>query len=400
MRIIIITAHFPSYDFPGKTYATQFLYDYAYEWSKENEVHIVHFARKYPNMFYKFARILSAIGVKRFNKYVVDLEAIADRSYTYNGVYIHRIGFTKYIPHGNTTKGQIDNLSKELTEIYAGLIASADLLIGDCIDPLVQVFSITELFKEKKCLQIIHDTDIQMLKKKSVLSTLSKFDALLLRSQKQKKIISNYIRDFNYAYMFSGIPYEQVNKTPEYRTETKRLLYVGALYKSKGLDTIIDALAKSTNDYQLTIVGEGIDRQYFENKVDKLGIQDKVLFVGKVPHSKVFEYMRAADLLLLISRETFGMVYVEAMSQGCIPVAALGEGIDGVVVNGENGFLSPLDDADALTKLLDSLYEYSEQEIQQLSKNAFETARHMTNQKLALTLLNSIKKSNYSRNIT
>ena len=47
-----------------------------------------------------------------------------------------------------------------------------------------------------------------------------------------------------------------------------------------------------------------------------------------------------SDVFVLPSvNETFGMVYLEAMSQGCIPIGTSGEGIDGIIENGKNGYL-------------------------------------------------------------
>ena len=49
--------------------------------------------------------------------------------------------------------------------------------------------------------------------------------------------------------------------------------------------------------------------------------------------------MEESDVFAMVSSpETFGLVYIEAMAKGCVTIGSKGEGIDGVIVNNENGF--------------------------------------------------------------
>ena len=50
--------------------------------------------------------------------------------------------------------------------------------------------------------------------------------------------------------------------------------------------------------------------------------------------------MKNAQIFTLISdNETFGMVYIEAMLQGCLVIASKGGGFDGIIQDGINGFI-------------------------------------------------------------
>ena len=81
----------------------------------------------------------------------------------------------------------------------------------------------------------------------------------------------------------------------------------------------------------------------------------------------------------MVSRdEAFGLVYLEAMSRGCITIAARNEGIDGVIVHGVNGFLCEAGNEDELVNLLRHIDSLSENELIKISSNAIETARNMT----------------------
>ena len=68
------------------------------------------------------------------------------------------------------------------------------------------------------------------------------------------------------------------------------------------------------------------------------------------------------------------MVYIEAMLAGCITVAAKDGGVDGVIINEENGFLSPEGDADALAELYKKIELMSDGDIDKIRKNAVDTA--------------------------
>ncbi len=388
MKILLLTAHFPSYDCPEKSYATPFLYNYAKEWVKMgNEVHVVHFCRKYPLFFNHMADLAAKLGYTKLKRYVVDKEAQTEKIYDYNGVIIHRIPFMKYIPHGKLSRGAVGRLSKK-TRVVIDDMGIPNLVIGDCIDPVLNIIMTQRDILKSKILQIMHDSDFVMLKKKELSDKLKLVDDILLRSKKQLPVLESYIGEHKYSYMYSGIPEKVINGDFVPRTRIRKLVYVGALYKSKGLETILRALPKVKKmGFELEVIGDGVDRQYFENITKEINVDSIVNFWGKVPHDEVFAHMKKADALLLISHETFGMVYVEAMSQGCIPIGAINEGIDGVVENGKNGFLLKLGDSVGLANLLEDLSITSIEKIQKISSEAYITAINMTEKKLAEELV-------------
>ncbi|WP_231953886.1 glycosyltransferase family 4 protein [Pirellulimonas nuda] len=102
-----------------------------------------------------------------------------------------------------------------------------------------------------------------------------------------------------------------------------RMLFLGRLVPYKGADMVIDAAwdLLNTGRAELTIVGEGPQRPMLEEKVAKLEQQGAVRLVGNVPHERVFEYLRDADVLSFPSvREFGGGVVLEAMAMGCVPI--------------------------------------------------------------------------------
>lgn len=108
------------------------------------------------------------------------------------------------------------------------------------------------------------------------------------------------------------------------------LLYVGRVIKRKKLDVVINALKKlnkvSTNTYHLEVVGAG---PYLE-AIKKIS-DHNTTFHGAVTDFELLKeiYRRNHIFVMPSVKETFGLVYVEALSQGLPIVYCKNEGVDG-----------------------------------------------------------------------
>src|SRR4029079_10864565 len=91
----------------------------------------------------------------------------------------------------------------------------------------------------------------------------------------------------------------------------------------------------------------------------RLGIAERVHFLGAVPHSRLPAVLHAADLLLLTTEppESFGIVLIEAMAAGLPTIATEYPGVRAVVDEGETGLLVPPGDADAVAGAIRRLLE-------------------------------------------
>ena len=102
--------------------------------------------------------------------------------------------------------------------------------------------------------------------------------------------------------------------------------------------------------------------------------------------------MRESDVFVLPSvGETFGMVYLEAMSQGCITVCTKGDGIDGIIKNGENGFLTEPTIKSVKETLL-NIKNLTTDELKTLYSNSFNTICQYVSTKCAYDYLQQIFK--------
>jgi glycosyltransferase involved in cell wall biosynthesis len=132
----------------------------------------------------------------------------------------------------------------------------------------------------------------------------------------------------------------------KYTKEEKiRLLFVGRIENRQKavflLPMIISELNKNGCDVFLTIVGSGPDESKLKEFFNESGISSMVNFAGLVKADEVAKYYQNHHILLLPSYfEGLPLTIIEAMGNGCVPVASnLPDSTDICVNNGENGFL-------------------------------------------------------------
>jgi glycosyltransferase involved in cell wall biosynthesis len=134
------------------------------------------------------------------------------------------------------------------------------------------------------------------------------------------------------------------------------VLYVGRLVGLKGVDVLLDAMRRLPG-VELVLVGDGPER----DRLQKLGAGLPATFVGHVPHDEALRYIENARCLVLPSRtEASSNVILEAMSLGVPVVATRVGGNPDMVRSGENGFLVPPDDAEALGDAIGSIVRSDE----------------------------------------
>jgi len=135
------------------------------------------------------------------------------------------------------------------------------------------------------------------------------------------------------------------------------ILSVCRLLKSKGIDDAIHAFNLIKDKYHnliYLIIGEGEELDNLKRIVNNLGLNDFIFFLGKMKHREVMEYINIANIFLLPSyKETFGLVYLEAMAHGVITIGCHGQGFDGIIKDYENGFLANPQDPKSIAIILE-----------------------------------------------
>ncbi|MEN2785432.1 glycosyltransferase family 4 protein [Sphingomonas qilianensis] len=168
------------------------------------------------------------------------------------------------------------------------------------------------------------------------------------------------------SYLAAGVPVERVHIVPlgfeprafapdptaASHTGPLRIAFVGRFTTVKGADLLATALQRLTADgiaYDCRVAALRADGD--QQLVARLALRATLL--GKVPHERLADLYRWADLLVMPSRfDSFGLVVPEALACGLPVLASDRVGAGDLITPGVNGDIVPFNDADALTAKL------------------------------------------------
>ena len=156
-----------------------------------------------------------------------------------------------------------------------------------------------------------------------------------------------------------GVDLKETFRPPR-AAQRKGVLYAGRLVDKKGVDTLLEAWARTpqtVRDSGLLIVGSGRSAESLQALARTLGVSDSVTFHGVAAHEQLAELYRLAELLVFPSsdQEGLGLVVIEAMGCNCPVLASDVASLTDVIVDGETGFVFPKGDATALAARLNEL---------------------------------------------
>ncbi len=131
------------------------------------------------------------------------------------------------------------------------------------------------------------------------------------------------------------------------------ILGLGRLHSNKGFDVLLESMALLPNHW-LWLAGDGPQRESLLAQAVRLGIQDRVRFIGW--HNDVAPLFASATVLVCPSRsEPLGNVILEAWAQSVPVVAAAAQGLQQLIVDGVDGLLAPVEDAPALARAISEI---------------------------------------------
>lgn len=131
---------------------------------------------------------------------------------------------------------------------------------------------------------------------------------------------------------------------------------VSRLYGWKRVDDLLRMVPEFANDAVLAIVGDGPEQPALERFAARLGLGDRVRFVGRIAHRDVGLYLRAADVLVLnTSYEGLSHTLVEARVVGTPIVTTDIGGNREILTHKHNALLTPLGDHQAFVNAVNRL---------------------------------------------
>lgn len=162
----------------------------------------------------------------------------------------------------------------------------------------------------------------------------------------------------NVSVLPNPLAFEPAVRVPQ---KKKIILAAGRLdaWYYKGFDLLIHAWGKVAKRYPtwiLQIAGDGEKGlNYLQSLADECGIANQTDFIGY--QSDMHNIYQRSSIFILSSRyEGFGMVLIEAMSQGCAPIACDHNGRQReIITNDSEGVLCPVEDVNSLANAIDRM---------------------------------------------
>jgi glycosyltransferase involved in cell wall biosynthesis len=167
------------------------------------------------------------------------------------------------------------------------------------------------------------------------------------------------------------------------QSDTIQMICVSRLIERKGIQHVLQALTRIELPVHLTIVGEGNYQDQLKEQAKALGVNDRVTFYGYCAREELVALYANSDFFILPSMaESFGMVFVEAMS--CeLPV--IGARIGGVpdIVAEENGILVEAANVDEIQQAIETMASDADMRAAMATANRQKVIDHYTWQSVA-----------------
>lgn len=190
--------------------------------------------------------------------------------------------------------------------------------------------------------------------------------------------------------IYNGVDCKRFNPAlrETYRSELRKqlsidnhetvLLFVSRNYKRKGLITLIKSISLMENKaapLKVLVVGRGNPKP-FKRLADRLGVTDKLLFVGE--EKTIEKYYGASDFLVLPTiYDPFSNVCLEALACGLPVITTESNGAAEIITQGKNGYtLKDAGDAKELASTITLLLSQETQD--EMGRHAVGTAQHYT----------------------
>lgn len=398
-NILLLTTEYPN---PDSNYDTPIIHYFTKEWCKIGyNVKVIHYRSIFPVFFYWIATLLNK-QVKRFigTDFVPTKKRSNDINYIKDGVLVYSFPIFKFIPHGKylniTIKKQINKILK--LNVADNFIP--DIILGHFYNPQIEIISKLKQYYPKALTCIVLHESPEIIKKTYPKQYLTYFNDIDIWGFRFKALKEKFETIFGYNYKtficHSGVPQKYIyssHTNKSFENKVKKFCYTGMLIPLKRVRDIITALHKAfpLKDFELNIIGEGMERENLEKLTQSLGIQSNVKFMGRMQRDEVQMIINDADCFVMVSEsEAFGLVYLEAMAKGCITIGTRGQGIDGVIHHGINGFLCEARNSNDIAEIIRNINSLSQEKLIEISQNAIATAQGMTDAKVAEKYLSTI----------
>lgn len=209
-------------------------------------------------------------------------------------------------------------------------------------------------------------------------------DGFIFQTKRAKECYPKKVQDKS-VVIHNAIGNPLLKKIDENKIMTeKTITSMGRLEYQKAHDVMIKSCApvlKKHPEYKLVIYGEGSLRPYLEDLINKLDMQNNVFLPGNTENA-VLEVAKSQVFLLTSRFEGMPNALMEAMACGIPSISTdCDMGPAELISDGENGYLVPVDDVDAITQKLELLID-DESLRKQISNNSRKIVEEHSVQKI------------------
>lgn len=254
---------------------------------------------------------------------------------------------------------------------------------------------------------IYHNNNSKYIKKLGFI--LKYVDYLMPSSDYLTDYYKSIYSKYDYKIKTNKMPIEGSNKLCDLKK--KNIISVGRLSKEKGFADLIEIFSNiESEDWTLTIVGDGDEKENLEALIKDNNLEGKVILTGFLNKEELYKLYENSSLYVMTSfEESFGLVLVEASSFG-LPLIAFDSAIGAKEIIQENGILVSNRDKSVMIKKIKKLMnDISERKIYQkksleiyksydyttLKENIISFYQDITNNNIYSTLYKKNKKCCY-----
>lgn len=396
-KILLLTTIYPAPDL-NLLNNTNVCHYFAKEWVKMGyDVKVIFNYPIYSHVFHWIAKFAEKKLASKGSAYVSTKRITDDYNYDMDGVKIYRTPIYKFMPRIAVSHS---NINKQVDKIIADNKKDGfkpDVVVAHFFYPHLEMVSRLKNYYGAKSCVVVHaqGIDLKNVYGDSLPQLLNSIDTWGYRSVPlEKEFTELYHPKGKSFYCYSGIPEDFLTNceyTKEFGERIYKFIYVGSFIKRKHPFEVLKALEYFEDDWTLDYVGKGDQQSIIEREITTKNLASKVTLHGHRPRNEVSGLLDNAQVFIMISSmETFGLVYVEAMSRGLITIASRNEGMDGIIKDGINGFLCEAGNVTELTQIIEKIKKLSKYEIRRISQNAIKTAHELSDRKVAEDYINAI----------
>lgn len=223
------------------------------------------------------------------------------------------------------TKGAMFYACYNIRLFFFLLFKKADIFLSNDLDTLPANFLVSEI-RNKKLVYDSHEyyTEVpELVNRPKIKRIWESIEKSILPKIKYSYTVCNSIADiYNKKYAVDMKVVRNISecellmnahkvRLPEIVNDKKIILYQGSVNTGRGTEYVIEAMQYVGNAVFI-IIGDGDIKEKLQQKVKDLKLEKKVLFIGKLPLDKLYEYTKVADIGISLE-ENIGLNYYYAL---------------------------------------------------------------------------------------